>query len=621
TLFMTLLAGFEVLLYRYSGEEEAVVGTGIANRNRVETEGLIGFFVNMLVLRTDMSGEPTFRELLGRVKEVCVGAYAHQDVPFEKLVEELQPERSLSHPLFQVMLLLQNAPTSEFQLEGLKLDWTPVQTSTAKFDLTLDFKEEGGVLGGRIEYDVELFDASVIRRMADHLEYLLVQVTKNPERKISDLMLLKEEEAHQILREWNETEAARLDECIHERFEAQAEQTPNNVALISNDEALTYRELNSRANRLAHYLRRRGVGPEVLVGICLKRSVNAVVSQLAVFKAGGAYVPLDPNYPTERLAFVRQDAQVSLLLTEERLSTSLARDEANVLFLDREGQAIAAESDLNPSSGVGADNLAYVIYTSGSTGRPKGVMALHRGAMNRFRWMWKTYPFAAGEVCCQKTSLGFVDSVWEIFGPLLAGVPGVIVPDEVVKNPHELSPFLAAHGVTRIVLVPSLLRAMLDDSADLKDRLHALRFWVSSGEALPLDLCEAFREAVPGRLLLNLYGSSEASADSTCFKVRACERAGNAFIGRPIANTQIYLLDERLRPVPVGVPAELYIGGDGLARGYLAQPALTAGRFIPNPFSEDPGRRLYQTGDIARWSEDGVIEYVGRADHQVKIRG
>jgi amino acid adenylation domain-containing protein len=622
TLFMLLLAAFKVLLYRYSGEREVVVGTGIANRNRVETEGLIGFFVNMLVLRTQVRREWSFAEMLKRVEEVCVGAYAHQDVPFEKLVEELQPERNLSHtPLFQVMMLLQNASIEEFQLEGLKLDWFAVPTQAAKFDLTLDLKEEQGILGGRIEYNVDLFDAPTIRRMTGQFEYLLEQVTKNPEQKVLDLTLLREEEAHQILSMWNKTDVLGDEVCIHEQFEIQAELTPDAVAVISEEEELTYRELNSRANRLAHYLRRRGVSPEVRVGICLKRSVKAVVSLLAVFKAGGAYVPLDPNYPAERLAFVQQDAQVSLLVTDESLSTLLTRSKVDVVILDREWPAIAAEKNENPASVVNAGNIAYVIYTSGSTGKPKGVMALHRGAMNRFRWMWKTYPFAAHEICCQKTSLGFVDSVWEIFGPLLQGIPSVIIPDDVVKNPQALNRYLAAHRITRIVLVPSLLRALLDDFEGFNHPLPRLRFWISSGEALPLELSERFREVMPGRLLLNLYGSSEASADSTYFEAGECESAGSVLIGRPIDNTQIYVLDEYMQPKPVGLPGELYIGGDGLARGYLSQPLLTAEKFIPNPFSEVPGRRLYKTGDLARWTEDGYIEYVGRIDQQVKIRG
>jgi amino acid adenylation domain-containing protein len=587
----------------------------------VETEELIGFFVNMLVLRTELEGEWSFRELVQRVKEVCIGAYAHQDVPFEKLVEELQPDRSLSHPLFQVMMVLQNAPISEFHLEGLKLEWSTIPTTTAKFDLTLDLKEEAGVLGGHLEYDVDLFEESSVRLMVDHLKHLLEQVTKNPELKLSEVALLRDEEAHQILKEWNRTKVPGGEESIHELFEKQVNQTPDAVAVISDRVVLTYRELNSRVNRLANYLRRHGVGPEVRVGICLERSVNAVVSVIAVLKAGGAYVPLDPNYPSERLDFVRHDAQVSLLLTTEELLDRLATEETTVVLLDRQWQEIAAETDENPSCEVNADNPIYVTYTSGSTGRPKGVMALHGGTMNRFHWMWRTYPFASNEVCCQKTSLGFADSVWEIFGPLLQGIPSVVIPDNVVKNPPELNRFLASNRVTRIVLVPSLLRAMLDDLDGLKTPLPDLKLWVTSGEALPLDLAQKFLKIMPDRLLLNLYGSSEASADSTYFEVGECESTSKILIGRPIDNTQIYLLDERLAPLPVGVPAELYIGGEGLGRGYVGQPGLTAERFIPDPFSEEPGRYMYRTGDLARWTEDGNLEYAGRADHQVKIRG
>ncbi|HEX5873144.1 MAG TPA: amino acid adenylation domain-containing protein, partial [Pyrinomonadaceae bacterium] len=571
--------------------------------------------------RTQVAGEWSFATLLERVREVCIGAYAHQDVPFEKLVEELQPDRSLNHPLFQMMLLLQNAPISEFHLEGLKLEWSAVSTPTAKFDLTLDLEEKDGVLGGRLEYNLDLFDEPIIKRMVGHLKYLLEQVTKNPEQKISDLDLLTAEETDQILREWNGTKVPYKEECIHERFETQVDQTPNAVALISDDEVVTYRELNSRANRLANYLLRLGAGTESRVGICLERSVKAVVSILAVLKAGAAYVALDPNYPLERLDFIRHDAQLSLLITEEPLATSWTTGDAKVILLDRDWAAIEAESGETPSTPVSANNLAYVVYTSGSTGRPKGVMALHRGAMNRFNWMWRTYPFTANEVCCQKTSLAFVDFVWEVFGPLLQGIPGVIIPDDVVKDPRELNRVLAANHVTRIVLVPSLLRAMLDDLGGRKKQLPDLKIWVCSGEALPIDLCERFKAILPDRVLLNLYGSSEASADSTYYEVEDREFTRNILIGSPLDNTQIYLLDERLRPAPAGTPAELHIGGDGLARGYLGRPELTAEKFIPDPFSKVPGQRLYKTGDLARWTDEGKLEYAGRRDHQVKIRG
>ncbi|HZU69406.1 MAG TPA: non-ribosomal peptide synthetase [Ktedonobacteraceae bacterium] len=409
------------------------------------------------------------------------------------------------------------------------------------------------------------------------------------------------------------------DQSIHQLFEAQAARTPARVALISGQQRITYQELNRQANQLAAYLRRSGVGREALVGICMERSIEMVIGLLGILKAGAVYVPLDPTYPRERLAFMLADAHPAILLTQQHLAARLPPHDRTIC-IDRDWQAIAQENEENVSSGAGRDNIAYMLYTSGSTGTPKGVLGTHRAAINRFCWMWNTYPFEPGEVCCHKTSLSFVDSVWEIFGPLLQGIPAVIIPNSIVKDPQQLLQTLAAHAVTRIVLVPSLLRVLLE-SEHLQDLLPRLKYWISSGEALPMDLAQRFLKQMPNSILLNLYGSSEVAADVMYYDVRDYTSQASIPIGRPIANTQIYLLDEQMLPVPIGAPGELYAGGDGLARGYFNRPELTASRFVPDPFSGKPGARLYRTGDIARYLDDGNIEYLGRLDHQVKVRG
>ena len=621
TLFMTLLAAFQILLHRYTDQDDIIVGCPIANRNRLEIEGLIGFFVNTLVLHTDIAGNPSFKEILKQVREETQGAYDHQDLPFEKLVEELRPERDLSrNPLFQVMFVFQNVPRTPLELPGVKLTPLEVDPGTAMFELSLYMWEDTDGLCGFIEFNTDLFDTATIDRLAGHFQILLEGIVRNPELSVSDLPILTEAERHQLLVEWNTTRGDYPEEsCIHELFDAQARRSSDKVAVIFNGNRLTYRELNLRANQLAHYLQKLGVGPETVVGICVERSLEMVTGLLGILKAGGAYLPIDPTYPKERLAFMLRDSQVPVLLTQSRLLAELPEIQARVICLDQDWEVIAQESDETPNSGVRADNPAYLIYTSGSTGTPKGVLGLHRGAVNRFHWMWQTYPFKAHEICCQKTSLSFVDCVWEIFGPLLQGIPTVIIPDEAVKDPQLLVRNLASESVTRIVLVPSLLRVILDAFDDLQNRLGHLNTWITSGEMISEELARRFKESMPEATLLNLYGSSEVSADCTWYDTRGAELRPNIPIGRPIANTQIYLLDSNLQPVPVGVPAELHVGGAGLAIGYYNRLELTKEMFIPNPFVS--GERLYKTGDLARYLPDGTIEFLGRIDHQVKIRG
>ncbi|HID30971.1 MAG TPA: non-ribosomal peptide synthetase, partial [Desulfobacterales bacterium] len=500
------------------------------------------------------------RELLARVRETAQGAYAHQDLPFEKLIEALNPERDPNrNPLFQVEFAFQNPPIPVMEASGLTLIPLPVAERTEEFDLSLNIVDDEQILIASFEYNTDLFDDATITRMIGHFQTLLEGIVANPEQCLSELPLLTDAERHQLLVEWNATRADfPKGLCIHEVFESQVEQTPDAVAVVFEDKRLSYRELNQQANQLAHYLQKLGVGPEVLVGICVERSLEMVVGVLGILKAGGAHVPLDPTYPKSRLAFMLKDARPSVLITQSHLVESLPEHRALVVCLDTDWEVIARESRETPVSQVTADNLAYVIYTSGTTGQPKGVLGLHRGTINRFSWMWKVYPFGKEELCCQKTSLNFVDSVWEIFGPLLKGVPVLIIPDEVVKDPVQLVETLAKHNVTRIVLVPSLLRAILDTYDDLQKRLPDLQIWVSSGEALLGDIVRRFREIMPSSVLLNLYGSTEVSADVTWYDVTLdTTDVAPVPIGRPLSNTQIYILDRYLQPVPVGVPGEL----------------------------------------------------------------
>jgi amino acid adenylation domain-containing protein len=631
TVYMTLLAAFQTLLARYTGQQDIVVGTPIAGRRVVALEELIGFFVNTLVLRSDLSGDPTFDALLGRVREASLEAYMHQDLPFEKLVEELAPERNLSHsPLFQVMFILQNVPMQSLTLADLTLTALETVQVTAKFDLTLVMWKEDEVFHGNIEYNTDLFEVTTIERMSEHFHTLLEGIIEHAEQRLSRLPLLTPAEQLPLLVTWNTTQADYpLEQCIHYLFEQQVERTPDRTAVVWADHTLSYDELNQRANCLAHYLRKRGVGPATLVGLCVERSLDMLVGLLGILKAGGAYVPLDPTYPQERLAFLFSDIQASLpetdqlpvLLTQQRVLQVLPEARMQVVLLDAQWNEIACESGENPARIVGGEDLAYVIYTSGSTGQPKGVSGPHRATINRIYWMWEHFPFAEDEICCQKTSLSFVDSIWEIFGPLLYGVKTVIFADEIVKDPYMLVPTLAEQNITRIVLVPSLLYMMLEARQDFETCLSQVKYWISSGETLPLELAERFLSRLPRSILINLYGSSEVAADATCSLVTRTRGLTSIPIGRPIANTQVYILDAWGQPTPIGVPGELSIGGAGLARGYLNRPDLTAERFVPDPFSQKPGARLYKTGDWARYLPDGTIEYLRRTDRQAKIRG
>ena len=623
TLFMTLLAAFKALLLRYTEQEDIFVGTIIAGRNRIELESLIGYFVNLLVLRTDLSGNPSFRELLSRVKQIVLEAYANQDLPFDKLVEELHPGRDLNRaPLFQIAFVLQNAPNQELELPGVKLKVIENENWFAKFDLVMEVEEEPGKLEVLLKYNTDVFDAATVRRMLGHYRNLLESALADTERRLWDLRLMNDRERHEIVVGRNRTRVEYEEgDCIHELFEARAEETPDQTAVLFEGGRLSYGDLNRHANQLARRLRGFGVGPEVPVGIYVERSPEMIVGLLGILKAGGAYVPLDPAYPKDRVASMIADARMPVLLTQERLVERLPEQCAAIICLDGDRAEIEREGVENLKIKVRPENPAYLLYTSGSTGRPEGVLGLHGNTLNRFRWMWQAYPFDRDEVCCQKTSLSLVDSVWEIFGPLLQGVGIVLVPGNTIKDPDRLVAALGSNRVTRIVLAPSLLRMLLDRFGDLGSRLPRLRYWITSGEEVAPELRERFAKSCPSALLLNLYGSSETGAGSTWHETNGLAHGQCVPIGRPISNTQVYLLDDYHQPVPVGVRGRIYVGGAGLGRGYHGRPDLTAERFIPDRFGREPGSRLYDTGDLGCYLAGGEIQYLGRTDHQVKIKG
>jgi amino acid adenylation domain-containing protein len=626
TLFTVLLAGFKVLLHRYSHQEDIVVGTDIANRNRVETESLIGLLVNTLVLRTQLSGNPTFLELLQRVREVLLGAYAHQDLPFERLVEVLNPERDLSQmvPLFQAKLDFQLAPLQPLALDNLTVHPLMLDNETAKFELRLNLMDSETGIKGQVEYSTDLFEPSTIARLVQQFQTLLESIVANPQQHLSDLSLLTTDHYHQLIVEWNQTTLEYdNNRCIHYLIEAQVEQTPDAIALTFENQQLTYRELNHRANQLAHYLQAQGVQPDTLVGLCLERSPEMVIGILAVLKAGGAYVPIDPTYPAERLTFMLQDAQVPILLTQAQFIHSLPEVTAHRICLDQDWWAIASYPTSNPHSNLTLNHLAYVIYTSGSTGQPKGAMNTHAGLHNRLQWMQEAYQLTSGDRVLQKTPFSFDVSVWEFLWTLMTGARLVVAKPGGHQDSTYLAQLIAAEQITTLHFVPSMLQIFLEEPI-LSD-CRSVRQIMCSGEALSVELQHRCLERFPAALH-NLYGPTEAAIDVTHWTCHWQEIGNSVPIGRPIANTQIYLLDQSGYPVPIGIPGELHIGGVGLARGYLNRPDLTAERFIPNPFwqpeiGSTSDARLYKTGDLARYRPDGTIEFLGRLDHQVKVRG
>jgi len=629
TLFMTLVASFQVLLYRYTNQDDICVGTTIANRRSRDLESLIGFFVNTAVLRTDLSGNPSFQELLRRVRRIALEACDRPDLPFNLLVEKLQPERNLSHtPLFQVMFVLENAPIDTLELPGLTFSPLEIPIATAKFDLSLSMRETQQGLFGTFEYNTDLFDAVTITRMARHFQTLLSAIVANPQQCICKLPLLTETEQYQLLVEWNHTQAEYpQNTCIHELFEAQVERTPDAVAVVFEDEQLTYRELNQRANQLAHYLRGLGVKPEVLVGICIERSPQMVVALLGILKAGGAYVPLDPAYPKERIAFMVSDAQLPVLLTQEKLVENLPEHQARVICLDTGWEEISRESQTNPVSEVKPENLVYVIYTSGSTGKPKGVMIQHQSLVNFTQTAMVEYELNSCDRVLQFASLSFDVAAEEIYPCLTCGATLVLRTDEVLNSVPTFVQHCWDWGLTVLDLPTAYWHQLTSELASAKLVLpDSLRLVIFGGERARPEQLRIWHKCVGDRpQLVNAYGPTEATVEATICKLSGSAPTDSLWrevpIGRPIRNVQVYLLDRYLQPVPIGVPGELHIGGVGLARGYLNRPELTAEKFIPNPFSDRAGELLYKTGDLARYLADGTIEYIGRIDNQVKIRG
>ncbi|MGK7905412.1 MAG: amino acid adenylation domain-containing protein [Hormoscilla sp.] len=628
TLYMTLLAAFQVLLHRYTGQEDILVGSPTAGRNRAELAGLVGYFVNPVILRADLSGNPSFEVFLDRVRSSVLEAFKHQDYPFALLVEGLQPVRDLSRsPLFQVMFILHKAHLLDEQgltqlalgesgarlnLGELELESWALEQRVAQFDLTLRTAERDGGIAASFVYNTELFEAATIHRMVGHFQTLLDAIVVNPQQQVSTLPLLTSPERHQLLVEWNNPPVAYpQNRCIHQLFEAQVERIPEAVAVVFENQQWTYRELNARANQLAHHLQILGVGPEVLVGICMERSLEMVVGLLGILKAGGAYVPLDPAYPKERLAFMLSDSQVPVLLTQQKLVSELPEHWAKVVCLDADWEAIAWKPEGNPVSDVEPTNLAYTLYTSGSTGKPKGVAIQHQSTVALCHWARGVFTTEQLAGVLASTSICFDLSVFELFVPLSWGGKTILA-----ENTLHLITLSAAQYVTLINTVPSAIAELL--------RINGIPTSACTvnlaGEPLQNRLVQQLYQKDTIGQVFNLYGPSEDTTYSTFALVEKGYRR-HPTIGRPITNTQIYILDDYLQPVPIGVIGELHIGGAGLARGYLNRPELTQEKFISNPFIDKPGARLYKTGDLARYLPDGNIEFLGRIDHQVKIRG
>ncbi|HEY4383750.1 MAG TPA: amino acid adenylation domain-containing protein, partial [Ktedonobacteraceae bacterium] len=619
TLFMTLLASFQVLLMRYSGQEDLVIGVPIANRTHKELEELIGFFVNTLVLRTDLSGNPGFRQLLQRVREVALQAYANQDVPFEKIVEALQVERSLSYtPLFQVLFTLQNLPSATLELAGLSWQTLDLEQRTAKFDLNLVLSESERGLETYLEYNTDLFEPATISRLLDHWRVLLEEIVSQVEQPIAQIPLLTAAEREQQLLLWNATEQPLVSvTCFTQLFAQQVMCTPDAIAVISMPACLTYQELDRRANQLAHYLQGQGVGPDRFVGVALERSQDLIVALLGILKAGGAYLPLDPDYPGERLAYMLQDARPLLLISQQDVIGRLPTTAVPVCLLDSDWTQIASAPSHQPLSIVEPQHLAYMLYTSGSTGRPKGTMITQQGLLNYLVWATQTYA-AAGFGSPVHSPLGFDLTVTSLFTPLLAGRPVWLLPRD---QEALLEVLQQGQHFSLVKLTPAhltLLNSWLTPEQAATSS-HAL---VIGGEALLGEQVRYWQEHAPETRLINEYGPTETVVGCCVYEVPSHEQfVGGVPIGRPIANTQLYVLDAHLELVPIGVTGELYIGGIGLARGYHRRPELTAERFVPHPFSQEPGQRLYRTGDLVRYRADGVLEFQGRIDAQIKLRG
>ncbi|MCU0488395.1 MAG: amino acid adenylation domain-containing protein [Anaerolineales bacterium] len=646
TVYMLLLAAYQTLLYRYSGQEDFNVGSAIANRTRPEVQGMIGFFVNTLVLRADLSGNPGFRELLGRVRETALGAYAHQDLPFEMLVEVLQPQRNLSYtPLFQVGFDLQEVPVKSVETGELTLTPLLAHSGSAEFDLLMSINQSPGMISGSLEYNTDLFDPETIQRLLGHFEQLLSAMVADPDLPVTALPMLSETELTQLLIDWNQSDAPFAKEaCIHTLFEAHAARAPDQLALIYQAspqdpvQTLTYAELDRRANLVGHYLNRHGIGPDAFVGISTERSFEMMIAILGILKAGGAYLPLDPNYPTDRLAFMLSDSKVQIILTQssvaERLGelfTTQVRQSGKALQVVRLDQdwgdieKTIASTPGSPVVPVGPENLAYVIYTSGSTGRPKGALLRHRGLCNLVEWQRKAFEITPASRILQFSPFSFDASVWETFMALANGATLCLTSQETLANGLDLLRFLRQTAITTVTLPPSVLSVLPEDQVS-SQALPGLKTVIAAGEACSREIVARWG---PGRRFFNAYGPTETTVCASAGLADPQEERDPS-IGRPIANTYLYNLDRQLQPVGVGIPGELFVGGVGVARGYLNRPELTAEKFVQNPLAAilhkagltgRAAEKLYRTGDLVRWRLDGSLEFLGRIDQQVKLRG
>jgi amino acid adenylation domain-containing protein len=626
TTFMVLLAAFKTLLYRYSQQTDIVVGTPVANRDRTEIENLIGCFINTIVLRTNLDCNASFLELLQRVKATTLAAYNHQDLPFEELVKELKIERSLaSNPLFQVMFVYQEAPLLGLTLPDLEITTLPIDNGIAKFDLTLYIEDTKEELIGFLEYSSDLFREDTIERMLDNFYTLLAGIVANPNLNISQLPLLTVSERNKLLIEWNDTQKDyQSDLCLHQFFEIQVTKTPDAIAVVFEDQHLTYNELNNQANRLANYLQRLGVGKDVLVGICLDRSLEMVIGLLSILKAGGAYLPIDPEYPPERIAWMLQDASPFVILSQEYLRENLTNSLAKIICLDREWNNITQQSPENLNIQTTPESAAYTIYTSGSTGKPKGVVCTYGGLVNTYL-AWQNanlLPNSQDNCYLQMASFSFDVFTGDLIKALCSGSKLVICPKELLLEPKKLYQVMVQEKITCADFVPAVLMNLVDYLERTEQSLDFMKLLIVGSDIWYFRDYQRVKKLCGLKTkLINAYGVSEATIDSTYFEAEQLELSSDYClvpIGRPFNNTQIYLLDSNLQPVPIGVWGEIYIGGMSLAQGYLNNPELTKEKFIPNPFNE---QRLYKTGDLARYLPDGNIEYVGRIDHQIKLRG
>ena len=622
TLYMTLLTAFYILLHRYTQQEDILVGTPIANRTRPETEGLLGLFINTLVLRANLAGAPSFRALLQQVRQLTLDAYTHQELPFEQLVETLAPDRAMSHnPVFQTFFALQNARQTTGQPTALPLIQVEVvDKGVANFDLlfSIDMPEaDGQGLTILAQYSTDLFAAATITRLLGHFQHILHSLITHPDQPIGQLPMLSPAERQQLLQEWPRTQTPYPNACIHQLFETQVEATPTAAAIIFGETQLTYAQLDKRANQLAWRLRRLGVGPDVLVSLFLDRSIEMIVAILAILKAGGAYLPLDTAYPSERLRFMLADSSSPVLVTQSHLQEKLPETTAQIICLDTDEATLSQESEARLPTHTTPDNLAYVMYTSGSTGQPKGVSVIHRNVIR----LVKNNPytrFAPDERFLQVAPVSFDAATFEIWGSLLNGACLVVFPP-YTPSLSELGTVLRQHRITTLWLTSGLFHLMVDEQ--LAD-LQGVRQLLAGGDVLSVPHVRKVLQHLPNCQLINGYGPTEGTTFTTCFPIQTSSILEPSVpIGWPLANTQTYILDPYLQPVPVGVPGELYIGGDGLARNYHNRPGLTAERFIPHPFSPTPGARLYKTGDLVRYKADGSIQFLGRHDHQVKVRG